>query len=450
MMQDVSRKLLPIAAGVCLLAAAVLSAPAQGDDSPTAPAGDRQSTGPLSADSSDSVSTTPIAPAEASVPISDDSVGPRRAQPGDILFNEIELSPEGVIAYDTLGNRWSYDFQTDEFVEGELPGSDIRPADVGMPVEQRCTERLEVKPVASYINVGYEQFVEGDINATGRVVVQGWVKGNIRSLQRVLVTPHGRVDGSIYAPEIDVEAGGIVLGALTETSNPMSVLHDLSAQYMWVVFGVFVFWLVFTFVLVSLAPRQFRNIQGCVSSYQLRSFWLGLLLLLLMGPAMAVFAVTIIGIVVTIAIPFAYLIAISLGVITFGNRVINRLMLRLFGRKQSLMFQSLLGVTMFAAVWLLVAYLLGSSDPTSTTIGTVLLVLVTVGSLYPVCTGLGAAFLTRFGFRPYVAYGDRQAGQADTSPAPPPIPKAPPVMGPPPTPPPSHRPGSSPLSSGNE
>jgi hypothetical protein len=373
-----------------------------------------------------------------------------RVQPGEILFNEIELSPQGVIAYDTLGNRWTYDFQTDEFVAGDLPGRDTRPTDIALPVEQRSTEQLLVKPVASYVNVGYEQFVDGDINATGRVVVQGWVKGNIRSWQRVLVTPHGRVDGSIYAPQIDVEAGGIVLGTISETSNPMSVLHDISTQYMWVVLGILGFWLIFTFVLVSLAPHQFRNIQSCVSSYQLRSFLLGLLLLLLMGPAMAVFAVTIIGLVVTIAIPFAYLLAMSLGVITFGNRLINRLMLRLFGRKQSLMFQSLVGVSLFAGVWLLVVNLLASNDPTTNNVGMILLVVVTVGSLYPVCTGLGAAFLTRFGFRPYISYRDRQAEKPSAPPVPPPIPKAPPVVGPPPTPPPSHRPGSAPLSPGND
>jgi hypothetical protein len=165
---------------------------------------------------------------------------------------------------------------------------------------------------------------------------------------------------------------------------------------------------------------------------------------------MAVFAVTIIGLVVTIAIPFAYLLAMSLGVITFGNRLINRLMLRLFGRKQSLMFQSLVGVSLFAGVWLLVVNLLASNDPTTNNVGMILLVVVTVGSLYPVCTGLGAAFLTRFGFRPYISYRDRQAEKPSAPPVPPPIPKAPPVVGPPPTPPPSHRPGSAPLSPGND
>lgn len=447
-MQDVVR-IFVFSAVVLLFAAGVVPAAPAGSD---APASESASVSGEASDSSHAETEfTPAPEGSGTVEWIDESTAPRRTKPGEVLFNEIELSPERVIAYDTLGNRWSYDFQTDEFVEGDLPGDDLPDNDMGRPVTERCTDTLELKAVASYVNVSYENVVTGDINATGRVVVQGWVKGNIRSLQRVLVTPHGRVDGSIYAPEIDVEEGGIVLGEISETSNPMRVLQDISAKYMWVVVGVLLFWLVFTFVLVSLAPRQFRNIQSCVSSYQLRSFALGLLLLLLMGPAMIVFAVTIIGIVISVAIPFAYLAAISLGVITFGNRVINRLMLRLFGRKQSLMFQSLLGVTLFAATWLLVAYLLGSPDPSTNTFGTVLLVLVTAGSLYPVCSGLGAAFLTRFGFRPYISYRDRKAIQPETSPEPPPIPKAPPVVGPPPTPPPSHRPpGSSPLSPGND
>ncbi|MBD3403349.1 hypothetical protein GF420_10675 [candidate division GN15 bacterium] len=405
--------------------------------------------------SESTISETTVEPSVATAPdeieFSEpvEPTGPRRAEPGEILFNEIELSPQGVVAYDTLGNRWSYDFQTDQFIEGTLPGGERSPADVVLPVEERATELLEVQPFASYVNVSYEDYVQGDVIATGRVVVQGWVQGDVRSYKRVLVTPSGRVDGDVSAPIVDIEEGGLVLGTVSETSNPMDVLQ-VSTVGIWVVVGIFVFWLIFTFVLVSLAPKQLKNIQSCVGQYQLKSFALGLLLLLLMGPAMAVFAVTLIGLVITILIPFAYLIAMSLGVVTFGNRVINRLMLKLFGRRQSQMFQSLLGVIGFAGIWFLVAVLMTSTDRVAHGFGVALLVVTILLSLYPVCTGLGAAFLTRFGFRPYVSYRDRQAPAADDTPAPPPIPKAPPVVGPPPTPPPSHRPGSSPLSPGND
>ncbi|MEE8577853.1 MAG: polymer-forming cytoskeletal protein, partial [candidate division Zixibacteria bacterium] len=138
----------------------------------------------------------------------------------DTVFQEIKLSDEGVTAVDTAGNDWYYDFTVGTFVTGVLrDGSEQRGPegreDTGdyPAIEVRCTEEISFKPLVSSALVGYDEFVDDDIIAYGRVTIKGWVKGDVTSIgKRVLVASSGRVDGDIAAPEIIVKEGGIVRG----------------------------------------------------------------------------------------------------------------------------------------------------------------------------------------------------------------------------------------------
>jgi hypothetical protein len=176
---------------------------------------------------------------------------------------------------------------------------------------------------------------------------------------------------------------------------------------------------------------------------------MGFLLVILMGPIMAAFTLTIVGLIVTILLPFAYLIGVALGVISFSMAITQVLVGRFVARPWSLMYQSFLGLLLFSLLWFLVAYLKGAANPTMQGFGTAVLVIAILVTCYPALTGLGATFLTRFGFSDYISYRDRTAsrGQAAPAPAPPPIPKAPQ-----PSPPrhPGQADGPSPSSSGNE
>jgi hypothetical protein len=372
----------------------------------------------------------------------------------DHVFVELELTQGGVLARDTMGDFWRYDFDEDLFVpaqSSDLTGLGGESVEAALPVEERCIDRKDVKIGQQYVHVGYDEYVDADIIAAGRVVVQGWVQGNVRSLERVLVMPSGQVDGDIEAPEITVKEGGIVYGQQTLTTNIVDfVTQFLTAWGPTIAVFVFGFLILFTFVAISLAPRQLGNVRACIDRYRMRTLFVGGVLVLLMVPAMIVFSVTVVGLVLTVLTPVAYLMAVSAGIVAASDLYIRPLVSRFFKSRQSFMFQSLVGTLLFSALWFLAASLLLAESTTLRMVGQFAVVVAAIISLYPVCTGVGAAFLTRLGYRRYVSYRDRRPDESAGHPEPPPIPKAPPSVGRStdlPTPP---RPGTPPLSSGNE
>ena len=261
------------------------------------------------------------------------------------------------------------------------------------------------------------------------MTVRGWVKGNVQSFTTVVVTGTGQVDGDIRAPKIDIKEGATVLGEVSETPIP-----KFSTAGIWVVFGFFIFLILFTWIIIALAPQQVRRVDTCIKRYRSRSFVMGFILIILMGPIMAAFALTIVGLIVTLLLPFAYLMAVALGIVSYSMSISRVTIGRLLARPWGMMYQAFLGLLLFSILWFLVAYLKGAADPTMQGFGTTLLVISILITTYPVCTGLGATFLTRFGFSDYVSYRDRTApgGRSAPAPAPPPIPKAPRTVPPPP------------------
>ena len=374
------------------------------------------------------------------------------AAPEDTTFLEIQLSREGIVAIDTSGYDWYYDFDSETFIQG-IPERDepVPPRELAgwserddSPVEERCTERLEVKPFEKKsVSVDADEYVDGDIIAWGRVTVKGWVRGDVTSLsKRVLVTETGQVDGDIEAPEIVVKEGGLVIGEILE-ETPLDVpeLTGFSASGLIVVICLAAFFLFCGFLAVSLMPRQVRNFHACLEANKTKTCLLGLLFLLLMPVVTVLVVITIIGIVLLPFLPFLYLAAIVLGFISFGSMLGKGLALRLWGQEKSFMLRSFLGIVLLMILWLITATLLGSADEVSQGFGVFFLVLSIVVCSFPVSAGIGAAILTRFGFREYVSWKDPQRPDSRPMappPAPPPIPKEPPMMRPPeprPTPP---------------
>jgi len=91
------------------------------------------------------------------------------------------------------------------------------------------------------------------------------------------------------------------------------------------------------------------------------------------------------------------------------------------------MSQSMFGVTVLMGLWFVTAVLLGSGDSTTNDFGVFLLVVSILISSFPLCSGIGAALLTRFGFRECVNWKNRESenNQEVPSPEPPPIPEPP-------------------------
>ncbi len=365
---------------------------------------------------------------------------PASQLPIDTVFEKIQLSEEGVIAVDTSGREWYYDFETNTFVQGALP-DDRRPdvqrgwADFRMdetPVEERCTEEKKVEPFDRKITVRENEYVDGDIIALDVVTVKGWVKGNVKAIRkRVLVAASGRVDGDIEAPRVIIKDGADVRGKVSEVDSPLEledITQTFSADGLIIVLSFTLALLFFGFLTVSLMPRQMRNVDVCLSSYKLKSFFLGLLFLVLMPALMAMLLITIVGIIFTPLVPLLYLIAIGMGMVTFGNRLGRQFFTRYLGREKSMLLQSLLGITLLMSLWFIVAILMGAGDEVSRGFGIFFLVVSILLTSFPVLAGVGAAVLTRFGFRECKPW-DSQAGDSGTSqapmPAPPPIPDSP-------------------------
>ena len=63
-----------------------------------------------------------------------------------------------------------------------------------------------------------EAVVHADIN-TSRVIVRGFVKGDITAAEKVEVSASGKLDGNVAAPEIYMETGCIFNGRCTMTAK---------------------------------------------------------------------------------------------------------------------------------------------------------------------------------------------------------------------------------------
>ena len=63
-----------------------------------------------------------------------------------------------------------------------------------------------------------EAVVNADIDAS-RVIIRGFVKGNVNAAEKVEVTVSGRLEGNVSAPEIFMESGCVFNGRCTMTGR---------------------------------------------------------------------------------------------------------------------------------------------------------------------------------------------------------------------------------------
>ncbi|MBK7142667.1 MAG: polymer-forming cytoskeletal protein [bacterium] len=387
------------------------------------------------------VAATPCHAQVATSPQTTDSNPPR-----DTIFYEIELTSEGVDAVDTAGNHWTYDFEQNSFVPDKSvvvrtgrPGEGrVAVEALSRPHEDRCTQEKMVKPLQGTVLVGYDEFVANGFTAYGRVTVKGWVKGDIQSISgRVLVTESGRVDGDIKAPEIEVKDGAMVSGQQSITDPldfPTEVLQrSFSVDGLVIVCGFLAFLLVIAFLITTLFPAQLGTFSTCLFEFKARAVFIGLLFLFLLPLILILVSITIIGIAVVPFIPLAYILAMATGVVALGGKIGAAISGRVLGGSQNRVVHALIGVPVFMLLWVLVAILLGSSG-VAQGFGIFLLVISIIITLFPLLGGLGAAVLTRFGYREHkgIQVNYRSKASEAPAPAPPPIPDFPRLVTPPP------------------
>jgi hypothetical protein len=152
---------------------------------------------------------------------------------------------------------------------------------------------------------------------------------------------------------------------------------------------------------------------------------LGFLFLLLLPAIVLLVTVTIVGMIIVPFVPLIYVIAFVLGIVSFGEMIGKQFSLRYLGGERGRLLQSTIGILLLMSFWFIVAVLLGSSDSVSQGFGIFFLVASIMLTSYPVVGGIGAAILTRFGFREYLGWKERREREGSVTlptPAPPPIP----------------------------
>jgi len=360
--------------------------------------------------------------------------------PSDTIFNEILLTEEGVIAVDTAGYEWYYDFEYSSFVAGFRPLSDdaggvfVPGSEYGnIPIEARAIIRKRLKQFESgSVTVREDEYVDGNIIAMDRVTVKGWVKGNITSLQdRVLKTETGYVEGDIKALRVIEKDGSVVLGEITETTMPMDIetfTPGFGHKFLLVMSIITAVFLFFGFLIFTLMPGQVATMQSCILKHKGRSAGLGFILILTMPAIAVLLGITIVGAVLIPLLPLVYLAAIILGLMIFGKLLFSTIYKQTIYSKSAGMFIGVIGILIVMIPWLVTGALWPSTGNIAGVLSVFGLVISILGSIYPVFSGVGAALLTRFGFREYPP-GPKKPQftrkPAAHQPAPPPIPDTP-------------------------
>jgi hypothetical protein len=357
------------------------------------------------------------------------------------VFVEIQLTNEGVVAYDSSGDRWTYDFETLRFVPSKAVSGETGYRERGdereevEPVEVRCTEEKIVDyPALTAVYVGRDEYVRGDIKSYSRVTVKGWVKGSVQSFNKaVLVTSTGQVDGDVKAPEVEIKEGGIVKGQVIETPPyeiPVDAIRTgLSTAGIWVVFGFTLGFSLVIFLISALAPTRVANVTACVVDFPVKTSLVGLLFVFLMPVIVVLVVLTVIGVLIVWAIPLAYFVSFALGMTATSVQVLSKVMGRQGKAAPGLPTASIIGIVYYMGLWALVAL---TFDPNSgDALGVLLLLLAIFSSLYPIFAGTGAVVMTRFGSRSYAPRlrVPRPSGEPAPAPAPPPIPQTPADLG---------------------
>lgn len=349
------------------------------------------------------------------------------------IFERIRLTSDGVVAFDTTGKRWRYDFDQAAFFRDTLPYDSVVEAGP-KPVAVRAIKPTRVSSLQDSPTIEYDEFVTHDIVALGQVTIRGWAKGEVESINgSVTVTETGQVDGDIRAPEIVIKPGGIHRGRQYITTPVNLAWQRLSDWFdpdaVTVTLSFTLFFLVGSFVVISLMSRQMANINRCINNYRGKTYFIGLLFLLLIPFILIILAISILGILLIPLLPFLYLFAALLGAVAFGQLIGDTISKRIRLSFHPLA-SAITGVVIYMALWWLATILKNGESTLERYMGQFMFYLSALVSTYPLLTGIGAVVLTRFGTRPYVSFSDRQTDDSAVlaAPIPPPIPNAPPVL----------------------
>lgn len=237
------------------------------------------------------------------------------------------------------------------------------------------------------VYIDFDDEVDGDIVAIqGDIFVDGFVNGDLFSTGTVTLGPDAVVTGKVIARHLKKKPGAELDGGFEEVD--ITIFPDLRRMMLVGLPGLFTWFIItgymmaISLILLLLFKKPISRIHLQMKSGFVKSFFVGLLMILSIGPFFVLLCITIIGLPVAILIyPFVLIAAFVLafvGAACYAGRLAGRLMDSL--RTDSIYLTALIGIVAMMVLWLVSGFF--------STVG--------VGPLSGVAFGFGVAVIAIF------------------------------------------------------
>lgn len=259
------------------------------------------------------------------------------------------------------------------------------------------------------IVVEADDVVDGSVVAFGGdVLVRGRVLEDVVAFGGDVVLEEGGIvegDAAAFGGSIERAPGSDLLGeevdiAFVPTTVGSALTGPTGGRTFWILFtlSAFVFLAIAGLVAEWILPSRVRKIAEHVRVAMWASFFVGLAAQVLLGPLMALLAVTVIGIPVALLLPLVFTVAQILGFLVVAAVVGSKFSDGTVDSRPEWVRSVLAGVTVFGAISFVAVLMVGFGG----LVGTLarLFLLAVLAAHWTVSTiGLGAVTLSRFGGR---------------------------------------------------
>lgn len=328
------------------------------------------------------------------------------------VYQEIRVDDNGIFLIDSLGNETEVPSDRGTGEEGDVqePETPEPPINITFnPPAGLYTDTIDgISRIGGSVIVEPNEYVLGDVMVIGgNATIKGRVSGTVTATGTVQLSPTAFVEGNVTGSPVMVESGSHVGGDISgkesgvpfpETDGAARNQENSFASAMQLLT-----WILIEFLIVLGLAMMFRKaadrIKEAYHANIFKMLLVGFLAEIFLLPTMIILIITIIGIpVALIALPLGVVAATFLGLAAFCLFVSDFVKSKDQGTPESrwkkvLTGFAILNVPMFG-VWI---GLTVGSEPmwiVSTIIASILFFIVLTASL-------GAALLTRFGFRNY-------------------------------------------------
>ncbi len=321
-------------------------------------------------------------------------------------FIEIRIDGDGIRAVDESGEEFLFDGSSRSFRDdsGDENFDDIRKQLKG--IGKGNAAKVEFGDV--YID--FDEEFDGDIVAIqGDITVDGFVNGDLFSTGTISLGPDAVVTGKAIGKRIEKEPGAELDGGF-EQVDLLRMFPDFEGMIGVGLPGIFTWFvttgymIVISLILLLLFKKPVRRIQLQLENGFLKNFFVGLLIILSIGPFFILLCITIIGVPIAILIyPFVLVAGFMLafaGTALYAGHFAGRMTDSL--KSESIYLTTIIGITFIMTLLLISGFFstlgVGSLSGVAFGFG------IAVMSIF-FTAGIGAVWFSRFGRRPKETVG---------------------------------------------